>query len=151
MKVKELQKKFNETQALERARIREEPKKGKRFWKWVWYVFVFPWKWAFVNIRDWRTAVIFLIVVLLYSGSVWGFYLGALFCGWTSTDAGKWLVGVGSAVWVWWLSPAGSPFILLCVSTTIGVKAIFDAIKARKERRKVNTKEEEKNDAKRGT
>ena len=52
----------------------------------------------------------------------------ALITGWTS-DIAKWFIGVGSAVWVWWLSPLGSPFILLVTITAIGMKMLFNKIK----------------------
>lgn len=139
MTVKELQLRFKTRCALERSRIRKEPNRFKRLLKYIWYWFLFPWKWAFVNIRDWRTLVIFLIVLAVYSGSVWGWYLGALLCGWTSTEAGVWLIGIGSAVWAWWLSPLGSPFILLCVCSTIGIKALFNKIGDRKKCNSRNT------------
>lgn len=134
MTVKEMQKQFSEKQEQERNKIKAEPKKFKRFWKWILYFLIFPWKWAFINIRDWRTAIIFLIVLAVYSGSVWGFYLSALLVGGKSTELGSWLWGVGTAIWAWWLSPAGSPFILLCVCTTIGIKALFNKIKKLKKK-----------------
>lgn len=136
MKIKELEKQYKEKQDLWKIKIRLETNKFKRFWKWVWYFVAFPFVWLFYNIRDWRSAICVVISFLLWSASVWAFYLGALFCGWTTTDAGKWLIGIGSAVWAWWLSPAGSPFILIVTATSIGMKAIFNKIKSFKERKK---------------
>ena len=129
--LKELEAKYNEQANRRKEKIRQEPNKFKRFWKWVWYLIAFPWVWLFYNIRDWRSLICVLISFLLWSSSVWGFYLAALICGWT-TDAAKWCIGAGSAVWVWWLSPVGSPFILLVTATSIGIKALFNKIKAKK-------------------
>lgn len=125
---------YKEKQKLWKISIKLEQNKFKRFWKWVWYFVAFPWVWLFYNIRDWRSAICVLISFLLWSSSVWGFYLAALLCGWT-TDAAKWLIGTGSAVWVWWLSPVGSPFILLVTFTSIAIKAAFNFIKERKKKK----------------
>lgn len=130
--LKEQQDEYKRACEIRQARIKAEPSKFKRFWKWVGYFVAFPFVWAFANLKDWRTIVIFAIVAVVLAGSVWIFYLAGIMCGGTNTDTGKWLIGIGSAVWVWWLSPAGSPYILLCVSITIGIKAIFNRFKQRK-------------------
>jgi len=123
-----LKREYNKKQTAWKIHIRFKQTKWQRFWGWVWYLIAFPWVWLLYNIRDWRTAIIFAIVLLVYSGSVWGFYLAALFCGWNTTEAGRVLIGIGSSVWAWWLSPVGSPFILLCTFTTMGVKVLFDKL-----------------------
>ena len=56
-------------------------------------------------------------------------------CG-VNTTAGKIWVGAASGVWLWWLSPAGSPFILCVTFTAIGMKALFDKIKSIRYRKK---------------
>lgn len=134
-KLKALEAQYKEQANRRKARIRLETNKFKRFWKWVWYLIAFPFVWLFYNIRDWRSAICILISLLLWSSSVWGFYLAALICGWT-TDAAKWLLGVGTTVWVWWASPVGSPFILLVTITGIGMKMAFNKIKERHDGRK---------------
>lgn len=130
--LKKLEEQYKKKQLVWKTHIRLESNKFKRFWKWVWYLIAFPFVWLFYNVRDWRSAICILISLLLWSSSVWGFYLAALCCGWKSTEAGAWLFGIGSAVWVWWASPVGSPFILLVTMTGIGFKAIFDKLKGRK-------------------
>ena len=52
------------------------------------------------------------------------------------------MFGIGSAVWIWWASPIGSPFILLVTFTAVGFKALFNKIKNRekKSHRKNNAK-----------
>lgn len=121
---------YKESQEKRKEEIRREPKKSKRFWKWCWYFVSFPFRWIWANLHDWRTMVVFAIVFAIYSGSVWGFYLAAFLVGWTS-ELGLWLQGIGSAVWIWWLGPL-SPFTELVIITTIGIKALFDKIKEKR-------------------
>ena len=99
MKLKELEAKYNEQAEKRKAKIRLEPNKFKRFWKWVWYLVCFPWIWLFYNCRDWRSIICVIISLVLWSGSVWIFYLLYFI-----TQNG-WFLGIGSAVWVWWISP----------------------------------------------
>lgn len=141
MTLKELEQQYKHKQLIWKTSIRFKPTKWQRFWSWVWYLIAFPWVWLFYNIRDWRTAICILVSFLLWSSSVWVWYVLALCSGWT-TDAAKWFLGIGSAVWIWWASPVGSPFILLVTFTAIGIKAIFNKIKNRekKSHRKNNAK-----------
>ena len=125
MKVKELQDKFENDKKLQKEKIRQEPNKWKRFWKWVLYLITFPFKWMWVNIRDWRTMIIFVIVVIVVSIEVWLPYLLSVIT-WGS-DFSKWCLGIGSACWLFWLGP-GTPFIPLCIIITIGIKSLFDKI-----------------------
>lgn len=104
-----------------KAHIRFETNKWKRFWKWVWYLIAFPWVWVFYNIRDWRTAVVFGAVFLVLSSEVWVPYLlGVIF-------SNAWLIGVGTACWLFWLGP-GTPFMVICIIVTIGVKSLWNKI-----------------------
>lgn len=135
MTLKELEKQYKDRQTSWKTKIRLKPSKAKRFWSWVWYFIAFPFVWLFYNIRDWRSLICIVISFLLWSSSVWIFYLLALLIGWTS-DAAKWFIGIGSAVWVWWLSPVGSPFILLVTFTAIGMKMLFNKIKSLGKHRK---------------
>ena len=127
-KISELEKEYKDLQLKRKIRIRLEQNRFKRFWKWVWYFLTFPFLWLFYNIRDWRSAICVLISFLLWSASVWVFYLLAIITGW-NTEIAKWFIGIGSAVWAWWLSPLGSPFILLVTSTSIAIKALFNKIR----------------------
>ena len=133
MTLKELEQEYKHKQLIWKTSIRFKPTKWQRFWSWVWYLIAFPWVWLFYNIRDWRTAICILVSFLLWSSSVWIWYVLALCSGWT-TDAAKWFLGIGSAVWIWWASPVGSPFILLVTFTAIGIKAIFNKIKNREKK-----------------
>ena len=132
---KDLEKKYNEKQNTWKMKIRLIPNRFKRFWNWVWYFIAFPFVWLFYNIRDWRSLVCVIISFLLWSSSVWLFYLLAFITGWNTTT-GKWFFGIGSAVWVWWLSPVGSPFILLVTFTAIAMKMLFNKIKSIRKKKK---------------
>ena len=127
--VQELQDKFDNDKKIAKDKIREEPNKHKRFWKWVWYYLTFPFKWIWVNIRDFRTMLIFIIVMLLVSIEVWLPYLMGVIT-WGS-DFSKWCFGIGSACWIFWIGP-GTPFIPLCIVITIGIKTAFDKLKQKK-------------------
>jgi len=126
MKIKDLEAKYKEQAERRKAKIRLEPNKFKRFWKWVWYLIAFPWIWLFYNARDWRSVICIIISFALWSASVWLFYLLYFL------TQNAWFLGIGSAVWVWWISPVGSPFILLVTITAIGMKALFNKIKQKR-------------------
>lgn len=136
MTLKELQETYAKKQLIWKTHIRLLPTKWKRFWAWVWFFIAFPFVWLFYNIRDWRTAIFIVISLLLWSSSVWIWYLLAICSGWT-TNLAKWFAGIGTAVWIWWASPVGSPFILLVTFTAIGMKALFNKIVSRKHTRKM--------------
>lgn len=124
-----LENKYKEDQQAAREKIRLEPNAWKRFWKWVWYLITFPFKWLWLNIRDWRTALIFIIVALIVSCEVWVPYLIGLIT-W-GTPLSKIMLGVGSTCWLFWLGP-GTPFLIICIGTTIGVKELFNKIEDKK-------------------
>ena len=121
----ELEHKYKESQEEWKVKIRREPNKFKRFWKWVWFLLAFPFKWLWYNIRDWRTALIFGITFLVLSSEVWVPYLIG-FLTWGSTLS-KTMFGIASACWIFWLGP-GTPFLPLCITITIGVKALFNKL-----------------------
>lgn len=121
---------YRESIERRKAAIRSEPSRGKRLLKWIWFWVSHPFRWMWMSMHDWRTMLIFGIVFLVYSSSVWGFYLAAALTGWT-TDTAKWLLGIGSSMWLFWLGPF-TPFTELVIITTIGIKALVDRIKERR-------------------
>lgn len=142
MKISDLEKEYKAQANKRKDKIKQDPSKFRRFWKWVWYFIAFPWIWLFYNIRDWRSAVCIIISTLLWSASVWIWYALAIFTGWTTSTA-KWFAGIGTAVWIWWASPVGSPFILLVTFTAIGMKALWNKLRERKSHRKQKYEEEQ--------
>lgn len=124
-KVSEIQAEYEAKQKEEKAKIKAEPNRFRRFWKWVAYIALFPFKWLWVNIRDWRTALIFGITFLVLSSEVWVPYLIGLIT--LGTELSAWMFGAASACWLFWLGP-GTPFLPLCIGITIGVKGIFNKI-----------------------
>ena len=107
--------------------------KGNQWYRWLWYFIAFPWVWIFYNIRDWRTAIIFVIVCALVSSEVWVPYLLA-FIFWSNEPWRIALISFASACWVFWLGP-GTPFLVICVSLTIGIKALFNKLINRKSKK----------------
>ena len=134
-KFKDLEDKFKKDQLVWKTSIRLEPNKFKRFWKWVWYLIAFPFVWIWVNIRDWRTALIFIIVFLVVSSEVWVPYLlGFIF--YANEPFRISMLSVASACWLFWLGP-GTPFLPLCIGITIGIKGLFNKIKEKKNDNKI--------------
>lgn len=78
--------------------------------------FVRLWK----ELKDIKTLIIFLIVCLILSGTVWVPYLLALITGIEE------LWAVGSAIWLVWIGPV--PFIPICLGITFSIKAIFNKV-----------------------
>lgn len=133
MTLKELEREYRKLNLAWKVHIRWKPTKAKRFWAKVWYLVAFPWVWLFYNIRDWHSLICIIISFLLWSASVWLFYvLGFIF--YYNDVVRTTMFGIGSAVWVWWVSPVGSPFILLVTMTSIGIKALFNKVKNREKK-----------------
>lgn len=119
-----------------KSKIREKTK--HRWIHWLWYLIAFPFVWIFYNIRDWRTAIIFVIVFLVVSSEVWIPYLiGVIF--WANEPLRISMFSVGSACWLFWLGPF-TPFLPLCMFLTIGIKALFDKITKRRKNKNEKSK-----------
>lgn len=98
----------------------------RKFWQTIWKWLKAPFIWIKDNIKDWRTAVIFAIVLIIVSSSVWIFLLLGLITG------NGWFYGIASAVFIWWQLP-GSPFFMLCIGITIGIKSLFNKVRRKRE------------------
>lgn len=122
---RQLETRFNEDQQKAKEKIKSEPNKLKRAFKWILHLIVFPWKWIFVNIQDWRTALIFVIVLLVVSSEVWVPYLIYFITN------NAWFLGIGSACWLFWLGP-GTPFLVICIGLTILIKGLFNKLKEKR-------------------
>lgn len=87
-------------------------------------ILFYPFKWIKENIKDSLTAIIFVIVVVVLSSGVWaplliGFLLDK-----------EYLIAIGGATWLFWIGP-GTPFLVLSVGLTMGIKATINKIKQR--------------------
>lgn len=125
MTVKEINARYEEQKRAEKARIKAEPKRSARALLWLKYWLLFPFKWLWVNLRDWKTAVIFALWAALLSLPVWLFYLLGLIT-W-GTEFSGWAIGIASASWLFWLGP-GTPFLPLCIALTIAAKPLLNRI-----------------------
>lgn len=138
MKIKsfdELDKSYKEKQKIWKISIRLDTNKVRRFFKWIVFYAIYPFTWLWVNIRDFKTFIIFAIVFLVVSSEVWiPYLLGAVF--WNDTTFRITMFSVGSACWLFWLGPF-TPFLPLCIGITIGIKALLNKIKLSKKKIKV--------------
>lgn len=113
-------------QSIIKLKIRREKNKFKRLLKWLLYLALFPFMWIFTNIRDWKTAVIFIIVFLFVSSEVWIPYLIAFIC-WSNINIRASMLSIGSACWLFWAGP-GTPFLVIVISITIFIKTLLNKI-----------------------
>lgn len=82
-------------------------------------------KWVWSECKDWRTLLLFGIVVVLMYTPVWlGYILYFVF-------KSKWAMGIASAYLVFWAGPF-TPYFPLCVAITFGIKKIIEKIKGTK-------------------
>lgn len=116
---------YQKSLKIEKAVIKLEPSRWKRFWKYVWLLIKWPWRWLWMACHDWKILLIYLFWTLALSSEVWVMYILGLCC----QDAARkaWYFGIASTCWLWWLGP-GTPFMPLCIALTIGTKALIDKI-----------------------
>jgi hypothetical protein len=81
--------------------------------------------WVFSQLKDWKTFVLFLMVFLVMSFEVWGFYLIGIITG------EGWWIAAASACWLFWLGPF-TPFFPLCIAITLAIKKLIEKFKNRK-------------------
>jgi len=106
-------------------------KRGKKFL----YGFYFHWAVVMAHFKkNPRLIWIFLVTTVLLSSEVWVPYLlGVVF--WANEELRLWWFGIGSVCWAFWLGP-GTPFIALDIALSLGIDALFLAIKKRLRRKK---------------
>ncbi len=93
----------------------------KNFFRWVWK-----------ECRDWRTFVLLVVVCIVLGSPVWVGYLLTLLFGW------KWSFIMASAVFAFWWIP-GMPYFAICVSVTLALKKIGEAISGKRRKNKKAT------------
>lgn len=135
MTAKEALEKYKKSQDDEKERIKNAPvSKFKRFWLKAWFLFKWPFKWLWAEFHDWRFFLIFVIVCAVVSCEVWiPYILGAIAYASGDSTTGKYLIGIASACWLFWLGPF-TPFLPLCIAITCGIKTIFDKLRERRHR-----------------
>ncbi len=134
----EKQKLYEEEQKKIKAEIKATP---HHFWRLMWHYFKKPFVWIIHNIKDWRTAVIFLIVMLVVGCEVWiPLLLGLLAWG---TPFGATMLGIAGTCEAFWLMPM-TPFLPLCIGLTAVVKGIFNKIRFRRFEKKEKQDEQQK-------
>lgn len=146
---RQLAEKFKAENEAERKTIKALHGKAK-LKAWLKWFFLFPLKWCWVNFRDWRIVVIFLVWCAILSSEVWGCYLASVimignpttititlpvaigpFKSITGTIS-QCLVWLGDVLWAWWWIPDPlSNFMLYVIALTIGTKAVMDKIKSK--------------------
>ena len=75
-------------------------------------------KWIIDECKDWRTFVIFIIVIAIVYFPTWGGYLIYIIFKW------NWSLAVASASLAFWFGPF-TPFFPLCMAITLLIKKII--------------------------
>ena len=84
--------------------------KLKKFFKWLWH-----------ELKDPLNLIIFIIVNVVVSASVWVPLLFAFITG------DSYWYGIAAAVEVVWLGPV--PYIPICLAITLGIRAVIELIR----------------------
>ena len=79
-------------------------------------------KWIWKECKDWKTVVIFAIVVVIMYSPVWGGYLCHALFHW------KWCSVMATAYLAFWAGPF-TPFFPMGIAITLGIRRIIDKIK----------------------
>lgn len=82
--------------------------KVKNFLKWIWR-----------ECKDGRTLALLLVVITIVYSPVWLGYILHWIFGWS------WAGIVATAMLAFWAGPF-SPFFVLCISITLGIKRLFE-------------------------
>lgn len=102
-------------------------KKIKDFFAWLWE-----------QIKDWRTLIIFIIVVLIMYFPAYGFYILSLIF------KNAWLAGAATLYLTFWAGPF-TPFFPLCVVITLAIKKLFLKLKKPKKEKVATESEDHEN------
>ena len=98
----------------------------KRFFNWIKNKIVDFLRWIWQECKDWRTLVLLLFVIIVVYSPVWVGYLLFFIFKW------KWALVFATAGLAFWVGPF-SPFFVLCVSITLGIKKLVSQIKKKKQ------------------
>lgn len=106
-----------------------EESKVKKFFQKIWVKIKNFFKWLWEQLKDWRTLVIFIIVLLVMYFPAYGFYILSIIF------KNGWFAGIATAYIAFWAGPF-TPFFPLCIAITFGIKKIFLKIKERIHKKK---------------
>jgi len=127
--LKEAKQKEDEYRLLRITRKNFIKSQPHHFWKLMWFYASYPFSWIWRNIKDFRTFIIFVVVMLVVGCEVWiPFVLGLIF---KDSNFGKSMLSVAAACEAFWLAPF-TPFLPLCIVITIAVKSAFNKLRFRK-------------------
>jgi hypothetical protein len=98
----------------------------KRFFNWLKNKIVNFLRWIWQECKTPSTIVLLLFVILTVYSPVWVGYILFWIFRW------KWALVLATACLAFWIGPF-SPFFVLCVSITLGIKKIFSKIKRKKQ------------------
>ena len=98
----------------------------KKIFNWIKNKIVNFLRWIWQECKDWRTLVLLLFVIIIVYSPVWVGYLLFFIFKW------QWALVLATACLAFWVGPF-SPFFVLCVSITLGIKKIFSKIKRKKQ------------------
>ena len=112
----------------------EEPQKkvvAKKNWfinfiRWVKVKLLKLWRYIKSEIKDWKTFVLFAVVVIVVYSPVWFCYVLYFMFKW------KWCFAVASSCLAFWAGPF-TPFFPLCIAITLGIKKIMRKILQKKQ------------------
>lgn len=124
----ELEKSYKIKQTEYKNNIKLENNKFIRLLKWLWFYITYPFIWIWVNVRDIKTLIIFIIVFVVVSSEVWiPYLLGFIF--WGNESLRITMFSVGSACLLFWNVVPCTPFLGICIVITIAIKTIINKLK----------------------
>lgn len=85
-------------------------------------------KWVWSECKDWRTVVIFAVVVVVMYSPVWGGYICHALFGWS------WCSVFATAYLAFWAGPF-TPYFPLCIAIALAIKRLFDKKKDSKNKK----------------
>ena len=106
----------------------------KKYFQKIWVKIKNFFKWLWKQLKDWRTLVIFIIVLLVMYFPAYGFYILSIIF------KNGWFAGIATAYIAFWAGPF-TPFFPLCIAVTFGIKKIFLKTKERIHKRMKNKEE----------
>ena len=92
----------------------------KRFFNWAKNKIVRLAKWIWHECKDWKTFVLFVGVCFVVGIPVWLGYILSIVFHWA------WASAVANAMLIFWNVVPGTPFFVVCLSITLGIKKIWE-------------------------